>query len=199
MPDRLGSEGRRRGDVEEASLIPLPVSPCSAAKRKRCNRIETVIFPMRQLSYVLVFGIPAVICCPAFAGDADDARRLQGTWEIVELIQYGKKVDFNIIKGTKFKFTEKNVLTIQPPSDKVEEFEKRSFSYKLNPLKKPAEVELSALDGKHKGVTSPGIYELKGDTLRWCQSDATKAPERPKDFTSPEKSPFYLFTLKREK
>lgn len=198
MPDRPGSEGRRRDAIEEASLIPLPFSPRFAAKRKWCNRIETVILPMRQLSDVLVVGILAVIGCPAFAGDADDAKKIQGIWEIVELIQYGKKVDFNFIKGTKFVFAD-NVLTIQPPTDKVEEFEKRSFSYKLNPATKPAEVELIARDGKHKGVTSPGIYELKGDTLRWCQSDATKAPERPKDFTSPKKSPFYLFTLKRVK
>jgi uncharacterized protein (TIGR03067 family) len=153
---------------------------------------------MRQLSYVLLFGIPALVCGPTLAGDADDAKKLQGAWEIVELIQYGKKVDFNIIKGTKFVFAD-NLLRILPPSDKVEEFEKRSFSFKLNPAKQPAQVELSALDGKHKGVTSPGIYELKVDTLRWCQSDAAKAPERPKDFTSPEKSPFYLFTLKRVK
>jgi uncharacterized protein (TIGR03067 family) len=153
---------------------------------------------MRQLSYVFVFGILALLCCRALAGDADDPKKLQGTWEIDELIQYGKKVDFKIIKGTKFVFAG-NLLTIQPPNDKVEEFEKRSFSFKLNPAKKPAEVELTALDGKHKGITSPGIYELKGDTLRWCQSDATKAPERPKDFTSAVKSPFYLFTLKRVK
>jgi len=153
---------------------------------------------MRHLSYVFVFAIPALVCGPAFTGDADDAWKLQGTWDIVELIQYGKKVDFNIVKGTKFVFAD-NLLRIQPPTDKVEEFQKRSFSFKLNPAKKPAEVELSALDGKHKGVTSPGIYELKGDTLRWCQSDVAKAPERPKDFTSPEKSPFYLFTLKRAK
>lgn len=153
---------------------------------------------MRPLSYICAFGIQALICCSAFAGDADDAKKLQGTWEIVELIQYGKKVDINIIKGTKFVFAD-NLLKIQPASDKVEEFEKRSFSFKLNPAQKPAEVELSALDGKHKGVTSSGIYELKGDTLRWCQSDAAKAPERPKDFMSQEKSPFYLFTLKRIK
>ena len=152
---------------------------------------------MRPLAFAPVFGILALVCARAFAG-ADDAQKIQGTWEILELIRYGKKVDLNIIKGTKFVFAN-NLLTIQPPTDKVEEFEKRSFSYKLTPTKKPAEVDLTALDGKNKGVTSPGIYELKGDTLRWCQSDATKAPERPKDFTSPKKSPFYLFTLKRVK
>jgi uncharacterized protein (TIGR03067 family) len=153
---------------------------------------------MRQTTYTLAFCFVALGFCRAFAGDADDAKKLQGKWEIVELIAYGKKVEFNTIKGTKFIFAG-NVLTIQPPTDKLEEFEKRSFTFKLAPAKQPAEVELTVVDGKDKGLTSPGIYELKGDTLRWCQSDATKAPERPKSFASPEKSPIYLFTLKRTK
>ena len=58
---------------------------------------------------------------------------------------------------------------------------------------------MTALDGDLKGVTSPGIYELKGDTLRWCQSDDEKSKDRPKDFASPDKSRLYLFTFKRLK
>lgn len=129
---------------------------------------------------------------------AGEAKNLEGKWEIVELIAYGKKVDFNLIKGTKFTFA-KDKLTIQPPNDKIEEFVTRTFSFKVDTTKQPNEVELLVLDGKEKGLKSVGIYELKGDTLRWCQSDATKSPERPKGFASPEKSAIYLFTLKRTK
>ena len=153
---------------------------------------------MRHSIYTLAFCVVAFAYCQAFAGEAEDVKKLQGKWEIVELIAYGKKVDFNTIKGTKFIFAG-NVLTIQPATDKLEEFEKRTFTFKLTPTKQPAEVDLTLTDGKDKGLTSPGIYELKGDTLRWCQSDATKAPERPKSFASPDKSPIYLFTLKRTK
>ncbi|MBI3822789.1 MAG: TIGR03067 domain-containing protein [Planctomycetes bacterium] len=149
--------------------------------------------------------VVCLLLCSALFGEAaagkkppPDPNSLDGTWEIVELTAYGKKVDFNTIKGTKFIFA-KDKLTIQPGSDKIEEFEKRTFTVKLDPVKQPAQVELTALDGKNKGLVSPGIYEIKGDTLRWCQSDATTKPERPKDFTSPEKSPIYLFTLKRGK
>ena len=151
---------------------------------------------MQNLSYTLAFF--ALACCSALAGDAEDAKKLQGTWEIVELTAYGKKVDFNAIKGTKFVFA-KDKLTIQPPSDKLEEFVTRTFAFKLNASKKPAEVDLTVLDGKDKGLTSPGIYEITGDVLRWCQSDATKSPERPTGFASPDKSTIYLFTLKRAK
>ena len=145
---------------------------------------------------MIVVALFALTCHGALAGDADDAKNIQGTWEVVELIAYGKKVDFNAIKGTKFIFA-KDKLTIQPPNDKLEEVVPRNFTFKLDPSKKPAEVELKVLDAKEKDLVSPGIYELKGDTLRWCQSDATTKPERPKEFKSPEKSPIYLFTLKR--
>jgi uncharacterized protein (TIGR03067 family) len=157
-------------------------------EKKRC-------WSVRKLSFTFAACILTLQCCRAHAGDADDTKKIQGTWEIVELIQYGRKVDFQIIKGTKFVFSGDR-LSIVPASDKVEEFEKRSFFFKLDPTKKPAEVELKALDGNFKGIASTGIYELKGDTLRWCQSDAAKAPERPKEFNSPPKSTIYLFTLK---
>jgi uncharacterized protein (TIGR03067 family) len=143
-----------------------------------------------------------LLLCGASAADKKtpppDPNKLDGAWDVVELVAYGKKVDFNIIKGTKFVFT-KDKLDIVPPSDKIEEFAKRSFTFKLDPAKQPAQVELTTLDGPAKGLVSPGIYEVKGDTLRWCQSDATEKPERPKEFASPEKSPIYLFTLKRAK
>jgi uncharacterized protein (TIGR03067 family) len=140
----------------------------------------------------------ALVGVGALAGDADDAKKLQGAWEVVELIQFGKKVDASAIKGTKFIFKD-GTLSIEPANDKSDEFLKRTFAVKLHPAKSPAEVELKALDGEHKGTESPGIYELKGDTLRWCQSDSPKAAERPKEFASPEKSAIYLFTLKRVK
>jgi uncharacterized protein (TIGR03067 family) len=150
---------------------------------------------MRSLAFV-VFCVAALLGCRVFAGEADDVKKLQGSWEVVELTAYGKKVDLKAIKGTKFVFA-KDKLTIQPANDKLEEFVTRNFTFKLNPAKNPAEVDLTVLDAKDKGLVSPGIYELKGDTLKWCQSDGTTKPERPKSFASPEKSPIYLFTLKK--
>lgn len=152
---------------------------------------------MQRITYVLAFGMLAIFCCRAFAG-ADDAKKLQGKWEIVELIAYGKKVDSKTIKGAVFVIAG-DKLVLQPPNAKLEEIVARVYSFKLDPKKLPAEVDLTAVDGPHKGTVSPGIYELKGDVLRWCQSDDPKSKERPKSFASPAKSPFYLITLKRTK
>lgn len=170
---------------------------------------------MRTTPVIVLFSIAALLFCREFPAHAKkpappDLNKLDGTWEIVELTAYGKKVDFNTIKGTKFVFA-KDKLNILPPTDKLEQFEKRSFSFKLDPAKAPAQVELTALDGKLKGLVSVGIYELKGDTLRWCQSDApanttpgkdkkdSPKVDAPKDFSSPTGSTIYLFTLKRAK
>ena len=132
------------------------------------------------------------------SGDAGDAKMLQGAWALTELVVGGTKVPDKEIQGMKFIF-EGNKLTIAPPASDTGVVDKRTFTFKLDPSKKPAEVDITALDGKYKDTVSPGIYELKGDTLRWCQSDDPKAKDRPKDFASPEKSPLYLFTFKRAK
>jgi uncharacterized protein (TIGR03067 family) len=153
---------------------------------------------MRSFTYLLTFIVGVLLCCHAIAQDADDAKLLQGAWEISELIVGGKKIPEKEIKGLRFVF-EKDKLTIVPAPSDNGVVEKRAFSFKLDAKAKPAGVALTALDGENKGAVSPGIYEIKGDILRWCQSDDPKAKDRPKDFASPEKSAFYLFTFKRTK
>lgn len=150
---------------------------------------------MRYLSLFVVASL--LLAGAAFAGQADDAKKLQGAWVLTELVVGGVKVPEKEVAGMKFIF-EENKLTIVPPSADGGIVDKRAFTIKLDPAKKPAQVEMTALDGEHKGTVSPGIYELKADTLRWCQSDDPKVKDRPKDFASPEKSSVYLFTFKRE-
>ena len=152
---------------------------------------------MRPLLFLVAVGIVAVVCCRALAGAAD-TKTLQGTWEVAELIVGGAKVPAKDVQGMKFIF-KGQILTILPPTADTGVVEKRTFTFKLDPKQKPAAVDLTSLDGDNKGVVSPGIYEITADTLRWCQSDDEKAKERPKDFTSPEKSRVYVFTFKRGK
>lgn len=149
---------------------------------------------------------------------SEDEQKLQGAWQLAELIVGGTKVPEKEIQGTRFIF-EGNKLTIAPPINEVAVnatlwtlsielglpvlveaeavVDQRTFTFKLNPTQQPAAVDLTALDGEFKGTVSPGIYEIKGDTLRWCQSDDEKNKDRPKAFVSPEKSRIYIFTLKR--
>jgi len=160
---------------------------------------------MRYLLCSLATLMTALAACQALAG-GEDFKKLEGAWEVTELIIGGTKVPAKDIAGMKFVFArEKNKddavdkLTIVPAAADTGVVEKHSFTIKINAAKKPAEVNLTALDGEFKGTTSPGIYEINGDVLRWCQSDDPKTAERPKTFNSPEKSSIYMFTFKRAK
>ncbi len=134
----------------------------------------------------------------AIAGDADELKKLQGTWEISALIVGGIPVPEKEIAGMKFIFKDKT-LTIIPPKSDTGVVVPRAFSVTVDGKKKPASVDLTADAGELKGKVSPGIYEVTADTLRWCQSDDPKAKARPAEFASPEKSAIYLFTFKKAK
>jgi len=162
---------------------------------------------MRYFTGIVAFFAVIVACCQAL-GQGAEFKTLEGTWQITELVIGGLKIPEKEVAGMKFVFSkdkdkDKDVayekLTIHPPPADTGVVEKRTFKLKFNNAKKPAEVNTEALDGEFKGVVSPGIYDVKGDVLRWCQSDDEKATERPKEFVSPDKSRIYIFTFKRVK
>jgi uncharacterized protein (TIGR03067 family) len=63
-------------------------------------------------------------------------------------------------------------------------FMKAKFT--IDPTKKPKTIDYMVLEGLTKGKKQLGIYELDGDTVKFCFAVPDK--ERPKDFTSPEGS-----------
>jgi len=156
---------------------------------------------MRPFAFVAVTLFIAAVAAQVCAG-GDDAKKLEGTWEVAELIVGGMKVPDKDIQGMKFVFTkdkDESKLTIVPPKSDSGIVEKRVFTLKINAKAKPATVDLTALDGEFKGTTSPGIFEINGNVMRWCQSDDPKEAKRPTDFKSPEKSSIYVFTFNRAK
>ncbi len=151
---------------------------------------------MRMMTMLLA-GFALFVALPVgFAGDGDELKKLQGAWEIANLIVGGVPVADKEIAGMKFVFKDKT-LTITPPKSDTGVVVPRTFSVTVDGKKQPATVDLTALDGELKGNVSPGILEVKADTLRWCQSDDPKAKVRPAAFASPEKSAIYLFTFKK--
>lgn len=104
------------------------------------------------------------------AGDAQkDIEKLQGTWTT-------KKDDKEAIlkiTGDKFSF--------EIPSEK--DFHRGVF--KVNTSANPKEIDMMVTETskeKHKDKTALGIYEFKGDVLRWC-SNAPGREGRPKEFS----------------
>jgi uncharacterized protein (TIGR03067 family) len=102
-------------------------------------------------------------------GDAKkDQDKLQGKW-LAELD--GKKVE---LKFTKDQFA---ITFSDGNQEKV-----FKGTVKINPDGKPKHIDLTIEEGdKFVGETALGIYELDGDTLKWCSNSPGKA-ERPSEF-----------------
>lgn len=128
---------------------------------------------------------------------ADDAKTdlngLQGKWEVTEFVQNGKPAPEKVTKAVTITFKGDKMRLVGPGG-----IGEREFTVKLDPEKDPKAIDLTALDGDFKGMTSPAIYELKGKQLKFCMSNRTTT-ERPKEFKSEEGSSLGLFVLKRGK
>jgi uncharacterized protein (TIGR03067 family) len=55
-------------------------------------------------------------------------------------------------------------------------------NYTIDPAKKPKSIDYQFTEGPTKGKTQLGIYELDGDTVKFCFASPGK--ERPTDFTA---------------
>lgn len=128
------------------------------------------------VAFALPFGVKVL------AGDAKkDLDKLQGTW----VIEKDNKKGFLKFTGEKFAF--------EIPDEK--QFHRGVI--KLNPEASPKEIDMIVKESSkenHQGKTALAIYELKGDTLRWC-ANAPGKDGRPKEFS--EK--FLLLEMRREK
>jgi uncharacterized protein (TIGR03067 family) len=72
-----------------------------------------------------------------------------------------------------------------------------TFTYKLDPSKKPAEIDLIPTEGQFKGKAFPSIYQLDGDTLKMCRAQPVQ--RRPREFSSKKGSDDIFLILKKSK
>lgn len=147
---------------------------------------------MKNLLWLAALAAGALaLAGPASAEDkkADDAKAIQGTWKV----ESAESSDGNAPPPeeiAKIKFViDKEMITIDMGE------RKRPAKYKLDPGKKPKQIDIMPDEGDNKGKTYPGIYELSGDTLKLCFS---RADTRPSEFAAKGDKVFYI-VLKREK
>jgi uncharacterized protein (TIGR03067 family) len=68
---------------------------------------------------------------------------------------------------------------------------------RVYPDKTPKEIDSTYTSGSEKGKTVKGIYEVDGDTVKYCWADV--GTDRPKDFTTRPGSGLTLMILKKGK
>jgi uncharacterized protein (TIGR03067 family) len=100
-----------------------------------------------------------------------DKELLQGTWTAVSGERDGQKLN-------EFQLKHWEQMIFKDDTFTREGGEKKEGTYTLDPEKEPKEIDLN-LTVKCQATTWPGIYELKGNTLKLCFK-----PGRPTAFDS---------------
>jgi uncharacterized protein (TIGR03067 family) len=143
---------------------------------------------MRTLSF-LILGLFAAASSADDDAVKKDMTAMNGEWTMVSGVSNGKamaedriKTGRRIIKDgvTELKFNNMAYLTAK---------------FTIDPAKKPREIDYTVTEGTNKGKMTKGIYELDGDTLKFCfaQPDA----DRPTKFESAEDSGHVYSVWKR--
>jgi uncharacterized protein (TIGR03067 family) len=120
----------------------------------------------------------------------DDAKSIDGTWlpSVAEL--GGEKFPDEVRKTMKLVMDDgKYTVTVGKNPDKG--------TVKLDPSKKPKEMDIVGTEGPNKGKTFLAIYEKTDDTLRICYDLSGKA--RPTEFKTAKGTQQFLVTYNREK
>jgi uncharacterized protein (TIGR03067 family) len=120
-----------------------------------------------------------------------DLDRLQGTWVLTSMETEGDDVPAESIKDWTATY-ERNRLTLRA-GDRI----RRRGLVTLAAERSPKAINTWDQDGPYEDQTVPGIYELKGDTLRLAFS--RPGQERPKEFTSKTGTAFLVCVYKRQK
>lgn len=126
---------------------------------------------------------PLMIVAPVHADTAvDEAKKMEGTWAVIEVWSQGKKVEEEEIKKRSMVVEIKNnQWTVSLATSES----KREMKAVLMPDTKPMGINLTmqAPDGMER--TAKGIYEWQKDgTLRICLPERGDMQDRPTTFNS---------------
>jgi uncharacterized protein (TIGR03067 family) len=124
---------------------------------------------------------------------ADPARKARpdGTWRVVSMERDGVKVPE--AEAGRFRLTLAGDRYVLRAEDQT--MDRGAIRYDLKA--QPATVDVTPLEGEHKGKTFQGVYDLKGDRLTMCLAVPGKA--RPADLTAPAGSGRFTVIYQRDK
>jgi uncharacterized protein (TIGR03067 family) len=145
---------------------------------------------MTRLLCVILFLTLSLPSLSLGADAKEDAKAINGTWLPSAAELGGEKFPDEVRKTMKLVMDDgKYTVTVGTNPDKG--------TVKLDPSKKPKEMDIAGTEGPNKGKTIPAIYELTDDTLRICYDLSGKA--RPSEFKTAKDTKLFLVTYKREK
>ena len=106
------------------------------------------------------------------------SRSLQGDWVVVEMGDKGYKATPQELQGMRW-LIKGDIITATDPDGST-----GKMRYKIDPNESPRHFDITSLQGKLKGTTDPGIYELREGQLLICFREPDNSiGKRPKAFT----------------
>jgi uncharacterized protein (TIGR03067 family) len=124
------------------------------------------------------------------SASAADEKDLNGAWTASEATRNGAKVSDDLVKSATVVFADgKYTASLGDITE--------TGTFKIDRAKKPNTIDMKPSDGAKKGTTTPGIFELDGDTLKLCF--ALETNRQPSDFTSTADNKHFVVVYKRKK
>lgn len=120
-----------------------------------------------------------------------ELARLDGEWVMVSGERDGQALPEEYVK-TATRVARDGVSTVTIAGMVV-----MKSKYTIDPTKKPKAIDFEATEGEAAGKKIQAIYELDGDTLKFCLSASDR--DRPTDFTAKDGSGRTLSVWKRAK
>jgi len=142
-----------------------------------------------KLVTLLFIGLLVAADSPKDAAEKE-AKRLEGAWVVTSAQKDGQPLDR--IKGNKLVIAGPR-FTIKTKTIELE------GSFRLDPAKKPKQIDFLHEKEFLRDKTWKAIYSLEGDELKICYADADSGKERPTEFKTAKDSGYQLVVVQREK
>ena len=150
---------------------------------------------MKTRPIAFLIGLAAVALSTAWAADTEamkkDMAQLQGEWSMVSGSADGNAMP-DAMKETAKRICKGDETTVTVGAQLL-----MKAKFTIDPSHKPKTIDYQMIDGPTKGKKQLGIYELTGDTAKFCFG--SPGAERPTDFTSKPGDGRTLSEWKRKK
>lgn len=157
---------------------------------------------MRMVVGLLVIGLgitlvaghgPVTAQPPGKDAVKKELAKLRGTWRVVAVEENGQQVPEDKLREAKVTvIVEGNKHTL-----KYGDKSQGPATITIDPTTKPKHYDMIDPEGPQKGQVLQGIYELEGDTWKYCQDKTGKG--RPTEFSGKAGSGWVLVIMKKEK
>ncbi len=150
---------------------------------------------MKTLPTAVLIGLAIVVTSAAWAEDDEaikkDLAQLQGEWAMVSGSTDGTAMP-DAMRETARRVCKDDETTVTVGPQLI-----MKAKFTIDPSQKPKTIDYQMIDGPTKGKKQLGIYEVTGDTAKFCFG--SPGAERPPDFTSKPGDGRTLSEWKRKK